>query len=79
VQLRLEGDAAIAAVDNGDPISHAPFEADHVRAFYGQAMVIVRAKARPGTLTLNATADGLESASTRIEMAARGATRPRRR
>jgi hypothetical protein len=42
-------------------------------------MVIVRAKARPGTLTLNATADGLESASKRIEMEPRGVTGPRRR
>lgn len=78
VRFRLEGNAGIAGVDNGDPISHAPFQADHVQAFYGQALVIVRAKARPGTLTLNATADGLESASMRIEMEASGVTRPRR-
>ncbi len=67
VRLRLEGaDARIAGVDNGDEISHAPFQADSVRLFEGMALVIVRAGARPGTVTLTAAADGLTPAAARI-------------
>ncbi len=68
IRFRLAGDARIAGVDNGDQISHAPFRADHVRLFNGKALVIVRAGARLGTVTLTAEADGLEPATARLEL-----------
>jgi beta-galactosidase len=68
IRFRLAGDARIAGVDNGDQISHAPFQADHVRLFNGKALVIVRAGARLGTVTLTAEADGLEPATARLEL-----------
>ena len=64
--------ATIAGVDNGDPISHAPFQADSVRVFNGRALVILRATREPGAVTLTARADGLDSASTRIALARAG-------
>jgi len=79
VRFRLDGEAGIAGVDNGDQISHAPFQSDSVRAFYGQALVIVRAKMRAGMATLSATSSGLAGGSTRIELARPGDTRPGRR
>ncbi len=66
IRFRLAGDARILAVDSGDQISHAPFQADHVRLFNGKALVIVRAGERPGTVTLTAEGEGLEPAAVRI-------------
>ena len=68
IHLRVVGDAQIAGVDNGDQISHEPFQADHVRLFSGKALVIVRAGRTSGTVTLTATADGLASGSARITL-----------
>ncbi len=68
IHFRLEGDARIAGVDNGDQISHAPFTADAVRLFNGKALVIIRAGEKPGTATLRADAGGLEPASVRLEL-----------
>jgi beta-galactosidase len=68
IHLQVTGDARIAGVDNGDQISHEPFQADHVRLFSGKALVIIRAGRAPGTVTLTAAAAGLEPASTRIEL-----------
>jgi beta-galactosidase len=72
IRFRVEGNASIAGVDNGDPISHAPFQADSVRVFNGRAVIILRAAREPGTVTLTATAEGLDSAWTRIELARAG-------
>ena len=68
VRLRLAGDARIVAVDNGDQISHAPFQAYRVQLFNGKALVIIRAGARAGAATLTAEAPGLAPASVRIVM-----------
>jgi beta-galactosidase len=66
VHLRIAGGARIVGVDNGDQISHAPFQADSVRLFEGMALVIVRAGDRVGTTTLTAQVDGLAPATVRI-------------
>ncbi|PYO68165.1 MAG: glycoside hydrolase family 2 [Gemmatimonadetes bacterium] len=71
VRFQVSGAARIAGVDNGDQISHAPFQADRVQLFNGKALVIVRAGERGGTATLTAEAEGLESARVRIELGAR--------
>jgi len=69
VRFRVAGDARIVGVDNGDQISHEPFQADHVRLFEGKALVIIRGGRTPGTVTLTATADGgVAPASARIEL-----------
>jgi len=68
VRFRLAGDARIVAVDNGDQISHAPFQADRVQLFSGKALVIVRAGSRAGVATLTAETQGVPPASVRIVM-----------
>jgi len=69
VRFRVAGDARIVGVDNGDQISHEPFQADHVRLFEGKALVIIRGGRTPGTVTLTATAEGgVAPASARIEL-----------
>ncbi|HYT84642.1 MAG TPA: DUF4982 domain-containing protein, partial [Gemmatimonadales bacterium] len=68
IRFRLAGDARIVGVDNGDQISHDPFQADHVRLFNGKALVIVRAGERVGTAILTAAAFGLEPVTVRIAL-----------
>jgi beta-galactosidase len=67
IKFEIEGPGEIVAVDDGDPTNLEPFQAKEHNAFNGLALVIVRAKAgQPGTIKLEAEADGLESATTRI-------------
>jgi len=69
VRFRVAGDGRIVGVDNGDQISHEPFQADHVRLFEGKALVIIRGGRTPGTVTLTATAEGgVAPASAHIEL-----------
>jgi beta-galactosidase len=68
VRVRVQGNARVAAVDNGDQISHAPFQADSVHLFSGKALVIVRAGKKTGTAVLIAEAEGLEPDSVRIDL-----------
>jgi len=68
VRFRLAGNARLAGVDNGDQISHAPFQSDRVLLFNGKALVIVRAGDRAGTATLTAQVDGLEAATLRLRL-----------
>lgn len=59
VDFKVNGSAFIASVDNGDPVSHAPFKATYRKAFHGLALAILQAKETKGTITFSATADGL--------------------
>ena len=67
VNFKLNGNAFIASVDNGDPVSHDPFKADYRKAFHGLALAIVQAKETPGDISFTATAKGLQSASVVIK------------
>lgn len=63
VNFKLNGNAFIAGVDNGDPVSHDPFKADYRKAFHGLALAVVQSKGKPGNITFTATADGLTPAT----------------
>ncbi|SDT55203.1 beta-galactosidase [Mucilaginibacter mallensis] len=67
VNFKINGNAFIASVDNGDPVSHDPFKADYRKAFNGLALAIVQAKETPGNITFTATADGLQPATITIK------------
>jgi beta-galactosidase len=63
VKFKLEGDATIAGVGNGDHHFPAEFKTDHVTLFYGKAMLIVRAaEGNGGSVRVTATSDGLRKA-----------------
>lgn len=63
ISFKIDGQAFIAGVDNGDPVTHDPFKADWRKAFHGLALAIVQTKHTPGTIKFTATAKGLEGAS----------------
>jgi beta-galactosidase len=63
VNFKINGDAFIAGVDNGDEVSHDPFKADYRNAFHGLALAIVQTKEKPGDITFTATSKGLQGAT----------------
>ena len=67
VRFTVTGPGTIAGVDNGDPATVAPFQANQRAAFNGLALVIVRStRGRAGTIRVDATSDGLASATVRV-------------
>jgi beta-galactosidase len=63
VNFKINGEAFIASVDNGDPVSHDPFKANYRKAFNGLALAIVQAKEKAGNVTFTATSNGLQGAT----------------
>ncbi len=68
VQFKIDGEAFIASVDNGDPVSHEPFKASYRKAFYGLALAIIQSKEKTGKAILTATSEGLKSATVEINI-----------
>jgi beta-galactosidase len=63
VNFKINGNAFIAGVDNGDPVSHDPFKANERKAFNGLALAIVQTKQKAGTITFTATSKDLQGAT----------------
>ncbi|OAM91001.1 beta-galactosidase [Termitidicoccus mucosus] len=64
IRFSVTGPAEIAAVDNGDATSFAPFQGSERAAYNGFALVISRTKPdKSGILVLRAESDGLEPAA----------------
>ncbi|HTQ39302.1 MAG TPA: glycoside hydrolase family 2 TIM barrel-domain containing protein [Pirellulales bacterium] len=69
IKFKLDGPAAIAGLENGDPTNHEQFQGvDSRKAFHGLALAIVRAQETGGTAKLTATAEGLEPATVNITL-----------
>lgn len=64
----------IVALDNGDLRDHDPYRSDRRRAFNGRGLAILRA-AQPGVLHVEASADGMRSASLTVQVV-RGSAAP---
>jgi beta-galactosidase len=63
VNFKINGDAFIAGVDNGDEVSHDPFKANYRNAFHGLALAIVQTREKAGNITFTATSKGLQGAT----------------
>jgi len=63
VSFKVTGPGIIAAVDNGDPVSHEPFQASERHAFQGGCVAYVKSTATTGKIKVTATAGGLAAAS----------------
>jgi len=66
INFKIQGEGFIAGVDNGSQTSHEPFKANYRKAFNGICLVVVQAKEKCGNISLEATSEGLESASVDI-------------
>ncbi|MDB5140748.1 MAG: beta-galactosidase [Mucilaginibacter sp.] len=63
VNFKLNGEAFIAGVDNGDEVSHDPFKANYRKAFNGLALAIVQNKGKAGNINFTATSARLQGAT----------------
>jgi beta-galactosidase len=67
IRFKVEGPAEIAGVDNGNPVSYEPFQADYRKLFYGKAMLIIRTiEGKPDSIRVTAKADGLKEGKTEL-------------
>ena len=69
--FKVEGDASIIAVDNGDPLNEHGFDSTSIRAFNGKSLVIVQSTKETGRFTLFAESEGLVGAQ--VQVTAHGA------
>lgn len=67
VRFAVSGPGEIAGVGNGNPQSIEPFQADHVRLFYGKAMLILRSRSgQAGVVRATAKSDGLTDSESEL-------------
>lgn len=66
IQFSVTGNAFIAGVDNGSPISMERFADNKRRAFYGKCLIVIQNDGKAGTATITATGDNLQSAQTKV-------------
>ncbi len=67
INFEIQGEGAIAGVDNGHQISHEPFKANYRKAFNGMCLIVVQSKEKAGTITLKATSAELTAATVVID------------
>ena len=68
VNFKINGEAFIASVDNGDENSHDSFKVNYRKAFNGLALAIVQAKEKAGSVTFTATSKGLPTATLMLQL-----------
>ena len=66
VEFSVSDLGTIAAVGNGDPATTAPFQSNQRKAFNGLCMLMVKTTKKSGTISIQATSDGLKTASTSL-------------
>ena len=66
VTFDVQGQGRIIGVDNGNPVSHEPFQASQRRVFNGLCLAIVQSTTAAGPLTVTASADGLAAGHVRV-------------
>ena len=70
INFKVEGPAEIAGVDNGNPLSYEPFQADFRKLFYGKAMLIMRSvEGKTGNVLITAHSEGLRDGKTDLQIA----------
>jgi beta-galactosidase len=69
VRFHIEGAGRLAGVDNGNPASTEPFQANERRAFGGRCLLIVRPnRGTSGQIRVLCTSYGLEAAETLLQV-----------
>jgi beta-galactosidase len=63
IAFRVSGEGALIGLGNGDPNCHESDKGNERSLFCGLAQAILQASKTPGYLTIEATSDGLETAS----------------
>jgi len=66
IYFTVQGPAAIAGIDNGNPMSFESFQTDNYKLFYGKAMLVIRTEGKPGDIQVIAKAEGLKDGKTSL-------------
>jgi beta-galactosidase len=66
VTFAVAGPGALIGVDNGDPASHDDYKARVRPAFHGLCLAIVQSTFAAGSITVTATAEGLQPATVTV-------------
>ena len=66
IHFKVAGEGTIAGVDNGCETDLNSFKADYRNAFNGLALIVIRSTEKKGTVTIEATSDGLAAATTTL-------------
>ena len=66
VTFRVSGEGRLIGTGNGDPTDHDPDKGDVRKAFAGYCMGLVQSTKKPGSVTVEATSPGLESATVTV-------------
>ncbi|WP_241738934.1 glycoside hydrolase family 2 TIM barrel-domain containing protein [Pontibacter beigongshangensis] len=66
VKFDISGPGVITAVDNGNILSHEPYQASERRAYRGKSVAIIKASKPGGKMTITATADGLTAGTVSV-------------
>jgi beta-galactosidase len=66
ITFSVSGAGRNVGVDNGSPISLERFKADHRKAFYGKAMLIVQSDGTKGNISVKATSGTLKAGEAKI-------------
>lgn len=67
IQFNVSGEGFLAGVDSGDPVTHESFKGSSHTALNGLALAILQSSGKKGTITLSATANGLQPATLIIQ------------
>jgi beta-galactosidase len=68
VTFEVRGPGQIIGVDNGNPVSHEPFQANQRRAFNGLCLAVVQSTTAAGTIEVAASAPGLEASRVAVQV-----------
>jgi beta-galactosidase len=63
IAFEIQGEGKLIGVDNGDPLSHEDYKANHRKAFNGLCLAIVQSTARSGPVKITASSPTLRSAN----------------
>ncbi len=67
ISFKVAGEGTLAGVDNGDPTSHLSFKGNHILAFHGLCLAVLKANAIKGSVKLTASSPSLPPTSITIE------------
>lgn len=67
IRFKISGQGFIAGMDNGDEIDHESFQGDQHKAYNGLCLAVIQSNGKEGKITLTASSDGLQTASTVLE------------
>ncbi len=63
IRFKVVGPGALIGVGNGDPNCHESDRSDRRSLFNGLAQAILKASKTPGSITIEAASDGLQTAT----------------